>query len=286
LKPFEHFKAIATGRGVQLQASSSHPDDAAPRPRLLYTAKAKIVEIGGLERQLQAACLPHTMPLCSVNCDSSMTDREAANVQAEQVLTFSERGDTQSPTPALIFEEPMIEHGGLSDLLPTNGQQPAEVSIKAVLTSEVGSNPSHIASTDMSALLLLHLTRSLSLRSRMTRLSRSIARSYRQILLPTLHGFYAGKTMLHTSHGSGKGSEPVPGINSRGAGVRHTQLMQFSSAFLLLWISCNTPGFPPGQKYGTALQPCRWLDLERLETYTKLRISEISFSRCCIISLL
>jgi hypothetical protein len=110
-----------------------------------------MVEIGGLERQLQATRLPRAMPLCGVDCASSMTDRQAANVRAEQVLTFSERGDAQSPAPALILEEPVVERGGLSNLLPTNGQQPAEASIKAVLTSEVGSNPSRIASTDMSA---------------------------------------------------------------------------------------------------------------------------------------
>ncbi|KAJ7825689.1 hypothetical protein B0H14DRAFT_2596377 [Mycena olivaceomarginata] len=136
-KLVERFEAIATGRGMQSQASSSHPDDAAPWPRLPYTAKTKMVEIGGLERQLQAACSPHMMPLCGVD--------------SEQVLTFGKRGDTQSPAPALIFEEPAVKRGVLSDLLPTNGQQPAEASIEAVLTSEVGSNPSRIASTDMSA---------------------------------------------------------------------------------------------------------------------------------------
>jgi hypothetical protein len=80
-----------------------------------------------------------------------MTDHQAANVRAEKVLTFGERGDTQSPAPALIFEEPAVKCGVLSDLLPTSSQQPAEASIKAMLTSEVGLNLSCIASTDMSA---------------------------------------------------------------------------------------------------------------------------------------
>jgi hypothetical protein len=135
LKLVERFEVIATGRDAQLQVLSSHPDDAAPWPHLLYTMKVKMVEIGGLERQLQAARLPHIMPLCGVDCDLSMTDRQAANVQAEQVLTFGERGDTQSPAPALIFEEPVVKRGVLSDLLPTNSQQLAEASIEAVLTN-------------------------------------------------------------------------------------------------------------------------------------------------------
>jgi hypothetical protein len=91
------------------------------------------------------------MSLRGVDCDSSMTNCQAANAGAEQVFTFSEKGDAQSPAPALVFDEPAVERGGLSDLLFANGQQRAEASVEAVLTSKDGSNPSRIASTDVLA---------------------------------------------------------------------------------------------------------------------------------------
>ncbi|KAJ7767593.1 hypothetical protein B0H14DRAFT_2633026 [Mycena olivaceomarginata] len=188
-KLVERFKAITTGGGAQSQASASHPDDAVPRPRLPYAAKAKMVEIGGLGRQqatvkcpagaqdvrlltteaivrmTERAALPSSTRAPSVPPARVATGhaeqiawratetrhRQAANAGAEQVFTFSERGDAQSPAPALVFDEPAVERGGLSDLLSANGQQHAEVSVKAVLTSEDGSNPSRIASTDVSA---------------------------------------------------------------------------------------------------------------------------------------